>query len=208
MQQYKQIVIIGNVGAGKSTLTDLLVERLPAKQVPADSLFKTNPFFPLAVSDRSRWSLTSDLWFLYERVKLARQTAKILEKQHVVVDSGLPMSFVYSHSRIGSGYFTADEWNFYKAIYDELTSTIAPPELVIYLKASMNSLEKRIKKRGREYELKFFTREYLAALEESLEVLIDELYRRQIRVMEINGEKGDFLRDSDFVDEMISTLLE
>src|SRR3989344_2862847 len=108
MNRYKLITIIGNIGVGKSTLTGALEREMPAQRVPADSLFKINPFFPLTLNDRARWSLTSDLWFLYERVKAEREIPGFLKTAHVVVDSGLPMSWVYARSRVGSGYFTHD----------------------------------------------------------------------------------------------------
>lgn len=52
MTRSKLITIIGNIGVGKSTLTDLLERYLKAKKVPADSLYQVNPFFPLVVGDR------------------------------------------------------------------------------------------------------------------------------------------------------------
>lgn len=189
----KQIVVIGNVGTGKSTLTDLLAKRMPAKKVPADSLFETNPFFPLAVQDRARWSLTSDLWFLYERVKIARNMNDYLAEGHVVVDSGLPMSYVYSHSRIGSGYFTRDEWNLYRTLYAELASDLGKPDVIVYLKGPVGFLRERVEKRGREFEIRFHTIDYLNSLAESLETLASALREDGLRMIEMDVTQVDFV---------------
>ena len=55
MFDYKLVVIIGNVGSGKSTVSKMLAKKLGAKLVPADKFFEINPFFPLALEDRKRW---------------------------------------------------------------------------------------------------------------------------------------------------------
>lgn len=202
----KLVVVVGNVGSGKSTLTNLLAKELPAEKVPADDLFKTNPFFPLAVGDRTRWSLTSDIWFLYERVKMAREIPKVLKKNHVVVDSGLPMSFVYAHSRLGSGYFTDDEWELYKCLHDELTKSIRLPDMVVHLSGPIDFLRKRIEERGREFEVKFHTLEYLSSLEESLELVVGELRKKGVNVLEYRSDKVDFVGDKEQLKKIIFEL--
>lgn len=169
----KLVVIIGNVATGKSTLCKLLAKRMPAKLVPADKFFEINPFFPLAVEDRKRWSLASDLWFLKVRVKMARETLELVRKTDVVVDSGVYMSFVYAHSRLKSGYFTKDEWKLYSEYYDELTQGLRLADMVVYLKAPIKTLRERIMIRGREFEVKGHSEEYLQCLDESLEELVE-----------------------------------
>lgn len=169
MTKNKLITVIGNVGSGKSTLTRLLAKKLSATIVPADELYKINPFFPLAVKDRKRWSLASDLWFLRERVNLAKKYPQYLLKKNVVVDSGIPMSWVYANSRLKSGFFTRDEWNLYKNYYRVATANIRPPDIVIFLKAKVPFLMERIRKRGRSFEIKYFDQKYLASLEQSIE---------------------------------------
>lgn len=186
--KHKLIVVIGNVGSGKSTLCQALAEKLPAKLVPADELYKTNPFFSLTVGDRKRWSLTSDLWFLVERVKLAREAEEMLEKSDVVVDSGIPMSQVYAHSRLGHGYFTSDEWELYRECYGEFTKGLRQPDVVINLKADTKFLRKRIEKRGREFEVVNHSLEYLGGLEKSLEKVVGELKEVGVVVNEFEVE--------------------
>lgn len=201
------VILVGNVGSGKSTLTDLLAEQLPAERVPADSLYTVNPFFPLAVEDRRRWSLTSDLWFLRERVRMTRGIPDTLKKSHVVVDSGLPMSYVYAHSRIKSGYMTADEWQLYQGYHDDQISNLRQPDLLIYLEGSVQFLRRRIEERGREFEVTFHTPEYLDCLNESLEALMMTAQRANMNVIRIDAEKVDFLHQPEEVTGLISKIL-
>lgn len=176
--KYKLIVIIGNVGVGKSTLANILAKKLNAVKIPADDLYKTNPFFNDTVKDRKRWSLTSDLWFLKKRVELAEQYPFYLKENHVVVDSGISMSWVYSNSRLNTGHYNKDEWNLYQIYFDLLTVDLTDPDYLIYLKADVNFLMNRIKKRNRKFEIKFFTVKYLSSLTLSLEKYIKTIHKK------------------------------
>lgn len=207
MNNKKLITIVGNVGTGKSTLTDLLADALPAIKVPADSLFKINPFFPLAVQDRARWSLTSDIWFLHERIKLSREIPDILAKANVIVDSGLPMSYAYAHSRIGSGYFTDDEWKLYEELYNQLITIEDQSDIVVYLHAPVPFLLERISLRGREFEVKYYKEEYLAGLQHSIELMIRRLKKKNVEVLSFDVSKVGFLNDVPKFNSLIEELV-
>lgn len=207
MPKNKFITIIGNIASGKSTLTRLLTKKLKASQVPADSLFRTNPFFPLALNDRPRWSLASDLWFFYERLKLERKIPLKLKKHHVVVDSGLPMSFVYARSRLISGYLTQNEWELYKSIHDELLPTAKFPDTIIYLKTPVEIILKRIRRRRRQFELKHYTTKYLGGLGESLEMVVKKLQKHKIRIVSVETNKIDFIHNQNDLNNLIQEVL-
>ena len=181
--QDKLITVIGNVGSGKSTVCELLAKKLHAKLIPADEFYKTNPFFPLALQDRKRWSLASDLWFLKERVKLLSKLNSGLNDKNIIIDSGIVMSYVYAHSRIKSGYFTDEEWSLYQEIYTFLTKNISNQGIIIYLKAPVNFLLKRIKERGREFEIKNHSKDYLTSLQSSLDFVVKN---SNVKVITIN----------------------
>lgn len=207
MTKNRFITVIGNIASGKSTLTRLMCQKLQAKSIPADSLFRVNPFFPLALNDRPRWSLASDLWFFYERLKLERKIPRELKKHHVVVDSGLPMSFVYARSRLISGYLTKNEWKLYKSIHDELLPTASFPDLIIYLKTPVEIILKRIRQRRRKFELKHYTAKYLRGLEESLEMVVKKLKKRKIKIIEIDTTQIDFIHSETDLSQLIGEVV-
>lgn len=191
----KLIVVVGNVGTGKSSLCRLLAKGLQAKLQPADEFYKENPFFQLAVKDRKRWSFTSDVWFLKERVKLARESEGYLERSDVVMDSGLVMSRVYTHSRLAHGYFSQDEWQLYQECYRVFTKGLKEPDVVVYLKGQVELLRERVEKRGREFEVKFHDKAYLSGLAESLEVVVGEMKKKGVRVVEADTERVNFVKN-------------
>ena len=196
MRKHKLIVIIGNVGSGKTTLTHRLARLLGAKEIKADMLYLTNPFFPLAVKDRPRWSLASDLWFLYERVEIMNRNIRYLKKQTLLIDSGLPMSWVYSHSRIQSGYYNKHEWLLYHSMSDVTTAKSPTPDLIIHLHGRIPFLLDRIQSRGREFEKKYHTAAYLSSLDYSLKVYKTYCRRKNIKVISIDVEKNDLSQKS------------
>ncbi len=189
IKDHHHIVIIGNVATGKSTLMHHLGQLLQAKTIPADDLYLTNPFFPLAVRDRARWSLTSDLWFLHERVKITRSIPDLLKKQSVVVDSGVLMSYVYASSRKIAQTMTSEEWNFYHHLYQELVATELQPDLVIFLTSPVEVLLQRIDSRGRQYERDHYTREYLLTIEKSLTQAVQLFKKQNLPVIEIESNQ-------------------
>lgn len=203
MSKNKFITIIGNIASGKSTLTRLLTKQLKARQIPADSLFRVNPFFPLALNDRPRWSLASDLWFFYERLKLERKIPQRLKTHHVIVDSGLPMSFVYARSRLISGYLTQNEWELYKSIHDELLPTAQFPDTIIYLKTPVEIILKRIHRRRRQFELKHYTAKYLRGLGKSLEMVVKKLQKHGIRIVSVETNRIDFIHNQNDLNNLI-----
>lgn len=191
------ITVVGNPGTGKSTFVEWLTNRLQCKQIPADSLFQTNPFFPLALKDRKRWSLASDIWFLSKRVGLYKKLPRLIKKSHVVIDSGLPMSYVYSHSRLESGFFTVDEWALYQQLYTDLTKRSIQPHLIIYLQLPVSEQRNRILTRGREFEKTHHTEEYLSSLQHSLEHMISLHKEKGIKILTVDTTR-DIRTDEEY----------
>jgi deoxyguanosine kinase len=201
----KIITVIGNIGGGKSTLTKHLAHKLKAKLVKADNLYLINPFFPLAVKDRKRWSLASDLWFLKERVKVISKELKT-DTQFVVIDSGIPMSWIYSNSRIKSGHYAKEEWELYQNYYNLLTKIIPPSDILIELTAPSNQLMQRIKKRGREFEKKHFNIPYLESITTSLNEYKKQVLAPTTKLITLNTQMVD-LRKPEHLQALIRSIL-
>lgn len=202
----KFIVLVGNIGVGKSTVSKMLAQALPAQLVPADEFYKSNPFFPLAIEDRQRWSLASDLWFLKERVQMALEFDRYLLRSNVVVDSGLPMSQVYTHSRLEHGYFIPEEWELYQECYDVFTRDLKQPDIIVYMQAPPEFLRKRIEQRGREFEIKHHSLEYLQGLANSLEHVVGNMEALGREIIRIDVTQVDFVQDPENIRQLVEDI--
>ncbi len=194
MRKNKLITVIGNIASGKSTLTNLLAKHLPAVKLDLDKFYSKNPFFPSALKDRKRWSFTSDLWFLNERVNAAKTYPLLLKKGSVVVDSGIPMSFIWAKSKLFYGSLLDTEWSLYQKLFKLLTVSLKDVDIVIRLSASPTYLFQQIKKRNRSFELRYYDTHYLKNIELSIRDYMKSIHDKK-KVLIINREKNDFLHD-------------
>lgn len=171
------ITIIGNVGAGKSTLTHLLSKYFLYDLIEADDLFQTqNPFAKMYLSDMKAWAFKNEVWMTYHRVQLLMDKIRKMRTKHAFVDGGVLMNWVYAYSHNKAGNLAEIEWDLYKKIYDLIVKKLKKyNQLVIYMNYSLDTLHKRIKKRGRSYELELYSREFLRNLDIGLKELKSKL---------------------------------
>jgi deoxyadenosine/deoxycytidine kinase len=144
------IAIVGNIGAGKTTLAELL-----AKSYGWDPLFEAvdnNPYLEDFYNDMKRWSFNLQIYFLNSRY---RQLIDIQESgRNVIQDRTIyEDAFIFAENLHDMGLMTTRDFENYRAIFDNMTSYIKPPDLLVYLKASVPTLVNNIQRRGREYEI-------------------------------------------------------
>lgn len=191
MQPSRMVTVIGNIGSGKTTLTPIIAKKLKAKAVMADNLFQTiDPFRELYLNDLKRWALANELWLTLERVILVKRYLKKYQRQKLVVDSGLLMSWAYTHGHFLSGIMTQDEWFLYRRLFDRVAIGLFSSSVVIALDCSVETLIKRIKQRGRQFELEYYNPVYLERIDKGLTKLKEKLKRKGIKVVSIDGEKS------------------
>ena len=189
MKPSRMITVIGNIGSGKTTLTPVIAKKLKAKTVMADNLFQTvDPFRELYLKDLKRWALANELWLTLERVILVKKYLKKHQGQKLVVDSGLLMSWAYTHGHFLSGIMTKDEWQLYRRLFDRVAISLFASSVVVALECSVETLMKRIKKRGRQFELEYYNPVYLSRIDKGLEKLKEKLKRKGIKVVSISEQ--------------------
>ena len=204
----KMATIIGNVGAGKSSALKMVAECLQAKPVDADNLFQTSdPFAKDFLNDNQRWALANELWLTKERADLLRKELTLEDSEWLVVDSGLLMSWVYTYSHLLVGKMTQDEWDLYEDLFDALTQGIES-EIVIWLDYKMSTLLQRIEKRGRDYELEYYSETYLRQLNQGIDALVEKLAKTNTRLIRITeAEVADFVTDKQGVKDFRNCVL-
>lgn len=189
----KNIILIGNVASGKTTLMPHLAKILNAGVVDADNLFQTsNPFAKQFLADMQRWALTCELWMTYERLQIMNRAINENQDRNLLVDSGLPMSWVYAYSHFANGIMSQQEWDLYSKLYDDLTQNLHKNVQIIRLKYPINLLMERLKKRGRDYELKYYTEDYLNRLENGIDAFCQKFEKENVSIVTLTqAEIGD-----------------
>ena len=143
------IAIVGNIGAGKTTLTEIL-----AKNYGWDPLFEAvdnNPYLEDFYSDMKRWSFNLQIYFLNTRY---RQIIDIQKGGHNIIQDRTIYedAYIFAENLHDMGLMTTRDYQNYEAIFANITEFIKPPDLLIYLRASVPTLVNNIQRRGREYE--------------------------------------------------------
>lgn len=186
----KYLVLAGNIGAGKSTLVGLLAKRLGFQ--PYYEPVAENPYLSDFYGDMARWALHSQLFFLTHRVKTHR--ALMDDPRSVVQDRSLyEDAEVFARNLYEQGALSGRDWATYRELYTTVADLLPPPDLVIYLRASVPTLKKRIAKRGRDFEAAI-PDEYLAGLNRLYEEWIEGFDRAPVLV--IPGDRLDFVEES------------
>jgi deoxyadenosine/deoxycytidine kinase len=141
----KHIAVAGNIGAGKTTLTQMLAKHY--KWIAQYELTDDNPYLNDFYNDMQRWSFNLQIYFLNSRL---RQLLDIQNSRHTVIqDRTIYEDAPNLHEM---GLMSRRDFENYAHFFQTLKKMISPPDLLIYLKASIPTLVDRIQKRGRDYE--------------------------------------------------------
>lgn len=143
------ITIAGNIGVGKSTLVQLLAQRTGWE--PVFEAVTENPYLADFYQDMPRWSFQSQVFFLSRRLQ---QHYDLLQNQNAIIQdrSVYEDAEIFARNLYQQGIMGQRDWLCYFDLYQTLTTLLQPPQLVIYLKASVPTLRRRIVQRGRDYE--------------------------------------------------------
>ncbi len=145
----KFIAVAGNIGVGKSTLVKLLSENL--KWEPFFEPVTENPYLADFYEDMETWGFHSQIYFLMRRLRIHRElmtmTGSVIQDRSVYEDAE-----IFAHNLFLQGAINRRDYDTYCELYQVLVAFLPPPDLVIYLRASLPTLVARITKRGRSYE--------------------------------------------------------
>ncbi len=175
------IGVAGNIGAGKTTLITLL-----SKQYGWEAHFEDvddNPYLNDFYEDMKRWSFNLQIYFLHSRFK---RVVEIRDSKETIIQDRTIYedAHIFAPNLHAMGLMTTRDFENYKQLFNLMTSLINPPDLLIYLRASVPTLVNRIQKRGREYEATISI-DYLARLNERYEAWISG-YKSKLLILDVN----------------------
>jgi deoxyadenosine/deoxycytidine kinase len=196
------IGIAGNIGVGKSTLTSLLSQRLGWE--PFLEGVSDNPYLADFYGDMARWSFHSQIFFLARRLRHHRQ---LLDRPNSVIQDRTVYedAEIFARNLYDQGSMEARDYQTYNELYQAVTAILLPPNLVIYLRASVATLVTRIRHRGRTYERQI-TEEYLNQLNALYENWFDHF--SLCPVLTIPADRFDFVANAEHLDLITNRILE
>lgn len=143
------IAIAGNIGVGKSTLTGLLSQRLGWE--PFYESVEDNPYLADFYGDMTRYAFHSQIFFLSRRLRHHR---RLLDHPNSVIQdrSVYEDAEIFARALYEQGHIMSRDYRTYRELYEVLVQFLPPPDLIVYLRGSLPTLQKRIAQRGRAYE--------------------------------------------------------
>ncbi len=198
----KYVVIAGNIGAGKSTLVGLMCDLLGWKAYLEP--VAENPYLEDFYRDMRRWAFHSQIFFLTHRVESHR--ALMDDPHSVVQDRSLyEDAQVFARNLHLQGRMSEREWSTYTGLYRTLTTLLPAPDLVVYLRAPVPTLRRRIALRGRGFE---------AGIDEAYLEQLNVLYEEWIGsfdlapVLVVPADRLDFVHESRDLRAVVRTVEE
>ncbi|MFL2604619.1 MAG: deoxynucleoside kinase [Flavobacteriaceae bacterium] len=198
------IAIAGNIGAGKTSLAELL-----AKHYRWEAHFEDvidNPYLDDFYNHMERWSFNLQIYFLKSRFQ---QLLKIQEsKKPIIQDRTIyEDAFIFAPNLKAMGLMNQRDFKNYQELFELLESLIKGPDLLVYLRSSIPNLVNKIHKRGRDYE-NSISIDYLSRLNERYEAWISTYDKGEILIIDVDDidfveKKDDFMKIISKIDGLV-----
>jgi deoxyadenosine/deoxycytidine kinase len=198
----KFVAVAGNIGVGKTTLVKKLCDNLA--WTPFFEPESENPYLADFYRDMQTWAFHSQIFFLTRRLRahknLCLHPGSVIQDRSVYEDAEIFAHNLYKQNRIGER-----DYQTYQELYQVLVDFLPPPDLVIYIKASVPTLQQRIKLRGRDYEEKIDP-SYLEQLNLLYEHWIEDF--SLCPVLTVPGDNLDFVANNGHLELIIKKVQE
>ncbi|MFQ6674518.1 MAG: deoxynucleoside kinase [Fidelibacterota bacterium] len=193
--------IAGNIAVGKTTLTEILSHRLGWR-----SFFESvddNPYLEDFYSDMERWSFHLQVYFLSRRFQTHREMA--VGDRPAVQDRTIYEDVeIFARSLYEMRKMSRRDWENYRSLFNEMCSYLPEPSLIVYLKASTDTLITRLRKRGRDFERRV-SPEYLHRLNVAYNHWIQRA-SEQFSVLTVETDDFDIYHDHGRLDGLVATI--
>ncbi|MCX6293126.1 MAG: deoxynucleoside kinase [Sphingobacteriales bacterium] len=194
---YNFITIEGNIGAGKTTLANLLSEKLNARLILEE--FAENPFLPKFYQNPEQHAFPLELFFLAERYKQLKDllaTRDIFQKI-TISDYLFTKCLLFAKVNLQS-----EEFRLYQKLFDIINPQIIQPDLLIYLHSPVSKLQQNIKKRNRSFE-QGISDDYLFSIQENYTQYIKQ---HNIKTVFVDVTHADFINNESHLKAILDIL--
>ena len=194
------IAIAGNIGAGKTTLTDLLAKHY--NWTPQFEDVVENPYLNDFYTHMERWSFNLQIYFLNTRF---RQILNIRKGDQTVIQDRTIYedAHIFAPNLHSMGLMTKRDFDNYQELFSLMESLVQPPDILIYLRSSIPNLVKQIHKRGRDYE-SGISIEYLSKLNQRYEIWVESYTKGKLIVFDVDDL--NFVDNSDDLGKIINRI--
>jgi len=179
------LAIAGNIGSGKTTLTTLLAKHY--KYTPHFEEVDDNPYLIDFYKDMQRWSFNLQVFFLKSRlaqlIELNKKGKNVVQDRTIYEDA-----YIFAPNLHAMGLMTTRDFENYADLFSVMDEFITPPDLLIYLRASVPALVENIQKRGREYE-EAIRLDYLTRLNERYEAWISTYTKGKLLIIDLDNNR-------------------
>jgi deoxyadenosine/deoxycytidine kinase len=194
------IAIAGNIGAGKTTLTQLLAKHYKIEAQLEDVV--DNPYLDDFYNEMERWSFNLQVYFLNSRfrqvVQIRRSGKNIIQDRTIYEDAN-----IFAPNLHAMGLMTNRDFDNYSSLFNLMESTVQAPDLLIYLRSSIPNLVNQIHKRGRDYE-NSISIDYLSRLNERYEAWIHGYKKGRLLIIDV--DHLDFVEKAEDLGEIIKKI--
>ncbi len=194
------IAIVGNIGAGKTTLTEMLAKHLNFE--PQFEAVENNPYLEDFYSDMKRWAFNLQIFFLNSRfrhiIDLQNREINMIQDRTIYEDA-----YIFAENLYDMGLMSARDFENYSNIFQSIVDYIKPPDLLIYLRASVPTLVNNIQKRGRDYE-SGIRLDYLSKLNEKYEKWINNY--KEGKLLVLDKDHLDFANNQEDLGKIIQKI--
>ncbi len=177
------IAVAGNIGSGKTTLTSLLSKHYNWQPHYED--VDDNPYLHDFYDDMQRWSFNLQIYFLNSRINQIIQIRKsgntVIQDRTIYEDA-----YIFAANLHAMALMSTRDYESYVALFELISSLIQPPDLVIYLRASVPKLVNQIQKRGRKYE-NAIRLDYLLRLNERYEAWVSSFKLGKLLIVDVDS---------------------
>ena len=195
--KYSFITIEGNIGAGKTTLAEILSKRLNARLILEE--FADNPFLPKFYESPEQYAFPLELFFMAERYKQLKELPQMKELFQTVTVSDYLFTKCLLFAKVN---LPEEEFKLYQKLFEIINPQIIQPEILIYLHSPVEKLQDNIKKRNRDYE-KGIPDEYLLTLQDTYTNYIKQ---HKIKTLFIDASNADFIGNDAHVKIILDAL--